>query len=42
MEAIDSIPRSELEARWARVRALVAQELPDVQGIMIFSRTLMY
>jgi len=42
MEAIDSISHKELEDRWDRVRMHMARDLPEAQGIMVMSRTLMY
>jgi Xaa-Pro aminopeptidase len=42
MEAIDTIPRAELENRWTKVRQYMAQDIPQAQGIMVMSRILMY
>jgi len=42
MEAIDTLPRTELENRWSRVRKYLAADLPAVQGVMVMSRTLIF
>ncbi|MDZ7759418.1 MAG: M24 family metallopeptidase [Desulfovermiculus sp.] len=42
MEAIDTLPRTELQDRWARVRKYLAADLPAAQGVMVMSRTLIF
>lgn len=37
-EAIDIIPREELERRWSRCRTLLSELLPDASGLLVSSR----
>lgn len=41
-EALERIPRSELELRWERCRALLRELTPEAGGLLIFSRMNMY
>lgn len=40
--SIEVIPQAELEARRARLRAVLAERYPDLDGLMVFSRTNIY
>lgn len=40
--SLEVIPRTELEARRARLRAILAARYPDISGLMLFSRTNIY
>ena len=41
-EALERIPRSELELRWERCRALLRELSPEAGGLLVFSRLNIY
>ncbi len=41
-EALERIPREELERRWSACRALLAEHLPEADGMAVFSGPNMY
>ncbi len=41
-EALERIPRSELELRWERCRALLRELAPEAGGLLVFSRLNIY
>ncbi|BBD08298.1 M24 family metallopeptidase [Desulfovibrio ferrophilus] len=40
--AIETIPREELELRWARCRAMLETHAPEAEGLLAFSRVNLY
>ncbi len=40
--ALERVPRAELEARWARCRARMADLCPEASGLLVFSRVNIY
>lgn len=42
LSPLEKIPLEELQIRWARLRHIVQENLPQVQGLLVFSRTNIY